>query len=155
MNNNQPTLLEHYWKIRLDLHNDTAMPTPAQLWSFQELLYRIQVLEVFRKFAEAVPLSDDMKVLAPHYQVVNAFVENIKKERDFPATQNPDVQKQRETAYASLCAVIEDYRKRYASYAPKSPEQYAKDIGSTIGTVLPAWVQYRNTINEIKITEVS
>jgi hypothetical protein len=43
MSNNKPKLLERYWKIRLDLHDNDAetMPTPAQLWKFQELLYRI------------------------------------------------------------------------------------------------------------------
>jgi len=47
----------------------------------------------------------------------------------------------------------DDYRKRYASYKPQSPEQYQKDIGKTIATILPAWITYRNTINEIKLTE--
>jgi len=152
---NKATILERYWKIRLDftdVYSDT-MPTPAQLWNFQELLYRIEVLEVFKQFAAAVPLSDDMNILIPHYKVVNAFIENLKTDRAFPATPNDDIKKQRETAHKSLCSVIEDYRKRYGSYVPQSPEQYQKDIGRTISTVLPAWIQYRNTINEIKLTE--
>ena len=154
-NNNKPTLLEKYWKIRLDFNESHAetMPAPAQLWSFQELLYRIEVLEGFKQFAAAAPFSADMKVLTPHYKVVNAYVENLKKERDLPAAPNADIQKQRETALAGLCSVVEDYRKRYANYIPQNPEQYQKDICRTIGTVLPAWVQYRNTINEIKLTE--
>lgn len=153
---NKPTLLEQYWKIRLDFQDShvETMPTPAQLWNFQELLYRIEVLEIFRQFAAAVPLSTDMKVLSLHYKVVDAYVENIKKERDLPAAQNTDIKKQRDTAFISFCSVIDDYRKRYGSYAPQSPEQYSRDIGHTIGTVLPAWIQYRNTINDIKLTEV-
>jgi hypothetical protein len=153
--NNKPTLLERYWKIRLDFtdsHTET-MPAPAQLWNYQELLYRIEVLEVFRQFATAVPLSDDMKVLMPHYQVVNAYIENLRTDRSYPEAPNDNYKKQRETAHASLCSVIEDYRKRYGSYAPQSPEQYSKDIGRTIGTVLPAWIQYRNTITLVKLTE--
>jgi len=155
MSNNKPTILERYWKIRLDLHDSYAetMPTPVQLWNFQELLYRIEVLEILKQFAAAVPLSTDMSILIPHYQRVNAMMENLKKERDFPAAITDDIKKQRETAHASLCSVIEDSRKRYKSYAPQSPEQYQKDIGRTIGTVLPAWIQYRNTITEIKLTE--
>jgi len=152
-NSKQLTVLERYWKIRLALHDDKTMPTPAQLWNFQELLYRIEVLEVFKKLAAAAPVSDDINVLVQHYKVVNAYVENIKQERDFPAAPNADMQKQRETALASLCSVIEDYRKRYASYIPQGAEQYQKDIGRTVGTVLPAWLQYRNTINEIRLTE--
>jgi hypothetical protein len=84
---------------------------------------------------------------------VDTYWENLKKERDLPASKKADVQKQRETALASLCSVIDDYRRRYGSYAPQGPEQYQKDITNTISTVLPAWIQYRNTINEIKLTE--
>jgi hypothetical protein len=151
---NKPTMLERYWKIRLDFTDSHAetMPEPAQLWNFQELLYRIEVLEVLKQFAAAAPLSDDMAVLSQHYKVVNAYIENLKTDRIYPAAPD-DIQKQRETAHTSFCSVIEDYRKRYGSYKPQSPEQYQKDIGRTIGMVLPAWIQYRNTINEIKLTE--
>jgi len=154
--NNKTTLLERYWKIRMDFmdaHKE-SMPSPSQLWSLQEIMYRIEVLEVFQQFAIAAPLSADMNVLFTHYKVVDAYVENLKKERDFPsAPPESDIQKQRQTALNSFISVAADYRKRYASYNPQSPEQYSKDIGRTIATVLPAWVQYRNTINEIKITE--
>ena len=154
-NNKQPTILERYWKIRLDFtdsHTET-MPMPAQLWNFQELLYRIEILEVLKQFAAAAPLSNDMKILSPHYRVIDAYIENLKTDRCYPAAHNEDYKKQRETAHAGLCSVIEDCRKRYGSYAPQSPEQYAKDIGRTIGTVLPAWIQYRNTITLVKLTE--
>ena len=129
------------------------MPAPLQLWAFQELLYRIEVLEVSKLFKDAIPLATDMKVLMPHYKVVDVYFENLKKERVLPASKNTDVQKQRETALESFCSVIDDYRKRYGTYAPQSPEQYKKDIINTISTVLSAWIQYRNTINEIKLTE--
>ena len=155
MNNNKQTLLEKYWKIRMDFtesHIET-MPVPLQLWAYQELIYRIDVLEVLKQIKDAVPLSTDMNVLKPHYKVLDAYLENLKKERDFPPAKNADGQKQRETALESLCSVIDCYRKRYGNYAPQSPEQYQKDIISTISTVLPAWIQYRNTINEIKLTE--
>jgi hypothetical protein len=152
---NKQTMLERYWKIRLDFKEayKETMPAPAQLWNYQELLYRIDILEVFQQFAAAAPLTTDMKVLGTHYKVVDAYVENLKKERAFPASPNAEVQKQRETALASFNSVVDDYRKRFASYAPQSPEQYQKDIGRAIATVLPSLLQYRNTINEIKITE--
>lgn len=148
------TLLERYWKLRLDFEasGKEVMPTPAQLWAYQELLYRIGVLEVCQMLSKAAPFSCEMKVLIPHYQAVNAYMENLRKER-FLQSSDPETQKQQQTALGSLNSVIEDYRKRYASYAPKSPEQYQKDIGRTVATVLPAWVQYRNTITEIKIIE--
>ena len=153
--NNKPTILEQYWKKRLDFKDSYAetKPAPAQLWNFQELLYRIEVLEVLQQYTAAVPISDDMKVISSHYRLVNAYIENLKTDRSYPPAQNDDITKQRETAHTTLCSVIEDYRKRFSSYKPQSPEQYEKDMGRIIGTLLPAWIQYRNTINEIKLTE--
>jgi len=155
MNNNKPKLIEFYWKKRLDFmeSHKEIMPTPAQLWNYQELLYRIEVFEVFKQFKNAVPYSDDKNVLLPHYKLINYFIENLKTDRAYPPAPNDDRKKQRETAHASLCSVIEDYIKRFSNYIPKSPEQYEKDIERIINTVLPAWIQYRNTINEIKLTE--
>lgn len=152
---NKPTLLDRYWKMRLDFQDThkESMPTSIQLWSFQELLYRICVLEVFQQFAKSAPFSGEMKSLISHYAIVDAYVENLKRERDIPSPDNPDAQKKRETAFTAMLSVIEDYRRRYASYKATGPEQYGKDIGRTIATVLPAWVQYRNTICEIKISE--
>ena len=156
MSNTKPTLLEKYWKKKLDFnesHTAENMPEPLQLWNFQELLYRIEVLEVLKQFKDAAPLSNDMKVLIKHYKVVDFYIENLKKDRDLPAATKEEIKKQRETALAGLCSVVNDYKKRYGSYKPQSPEQYQKDIGHTISTFLPAWIQYRNTINEIKLTE--
>jgi len=148
----KPTLLERYWKTRLEFETccKEIMPSPEQLWGFQELVYRIGVLEVFQLFAKAAPLTGEMNILFLHYQAVSGYIEHLRSER-FCASLDPKRQKQQQTARASLDAVIEDYRKRYASYAPKGPEQYRKDIANTIAAVLPAWVQYRDTVVGIKI----
>ena len=152
---NKPTLLDRYWKMRLDFQDayKEAIPTAGQLWNFQELLYRIGVLEVFQQFAKTAPISGEFKDLTSHYAVVDAYMEYLKNERNIPVAVNPDAQKKYETALHAMTSVIKDYRRRYASYKSSNPEQYSKDIGRTIATVLPAWVQYRNTICEIKITE--
>lgn len=148
------TLLERYCKIRIDFEADIkeTMPTPAQLWVYQELIYRIGVIQIFQQYSKTAPFSDDIKILTPHYKVVNMYIEYLKNER-YLKSPNPEVQKQQLTAQGSLSAVIEDYRRQYANYAPKSPEQYSKDIGRTITTLLPAWIQYRNTITDIKLEE--
>jgi len=155
MNNKKPTILEQYWKLRFDFQEmyKETMPAPVQLWYYQELLYRIEILEVFKQFKDAAPLSSEPNIFKTHYQVVDMYVENLKKDRNLPEAPDGEIKKQRETALACLNSVVNDYRKRYGSYGPKSPEQYQKDIGNTIGTFLPAWLQYRNTIKEIKLTE--
>jgi len=50
--------------------------------------------------------------------------------------------------------VIDDSLKRYANYSPESPAQYAKDIMKTIATVLPAWMQFRDTVTEVKLPDM-
>jgi hypothetical protein len=151
------TLFERYKAAQQNFHDKhkETMPSAAELWNYQELLYRIEVFEFLVLLKNAAPLSSDMKYLGKHYMVLDAYVENLLKERSFAAASTPEKQKQRETAHASLNSVVNDYRKRYSSYCPQSPEQYEKDIGSTIKAVLPAWVQYRNTINEIKLMEAT
>ena len=147
------TLLERYWKIRLEFESVSkeTPPSPSQLWSYQELLYRIEILDCLQLIVKAAPFSCEMKTLFPHYQVVNMIFENLRTER-FLKAPNPDMQKQQHTAAESLSSIIEDCRKRYASYAPAGLEQYQKDMQRTVATVLPAWIQYRNTVTEIKIS---
>jgi hypothetical protein len=146
------TLLERYWKIKLNFETASkeAPPSPVKLWVYQELLYRIHLLDSLQLIVKAAPLSNDIKVLYPHYQVVDKMLENIRSERFLKAKQT-EQQEQQKTASDSLNAVIEDYRKRYANYAPASPNQYQEDIRRTVSTVLPAWITYRNTITDIKV----
>jgi hypothetical protein len=150
---NKLTMLERYWKVRLDFEEfcKRSMPTGAQLWSYQELVYRISVLEVFQLLKKKAPISSDMKTLTQHYQAVNGYIEHLRKER-FHQSTDPEKQKQQQTAQASLMSVVEDYRRHYNSYRPVTPDNYRNDIGRTIATVLPAWVQYRDTVTEIKIS---
>ena len=148
-------LLESYQKIRHNF-NETykeVMPEPKKLWYYQELVYRINIFEVLQLYLNAVPLTTDMDILRSHYLIMDAYIENIKNERNLPKSSKQEVQKERETALTALTMVIDDYRKRFSSYTPQSPEQYQKDIKRTVGTALLAWVQYRNTVNEIKIME--
>ena len=65
----------------------------------------------------------------------------------------PDTQKERDAAQNNLGRVIEDYRKRFSSFAPSAPESYSREIGRVIQTLLPAWLQFRNTFVPIKKKE--
>ena len=146
------TMLERYCKMRLELDESfkNTIPTAAQFWSYQELVYRIGVLETFQQFAKLAPVSPDAKILIQHYLVVNGFIEHLKKER-FNPTTDPEMLKKQQTAQASLISVIDDYRKRYSSYQSGNDDQYKQDIGRTIAAVLSAWMQYRDTVTEISI----
>ena len=150
--NGKVTLLERYWKLRLDFEAvcKSTLPTVVQLWSYQELVYRIGILEILQTFVKSAPVTDDLHALFAHYQIMDGFIEHLKRER-FSLSKNADRKTQQLTAVDSLMSVITDYRKRYNTYCPKTPDQYRSDIGRTIAAVLPAWVSYRDTMTEIKI----
>ena len=146
------TLLENYKASKDSFENglQVAKPGPAQIWMYQEFLYRIEVLEVCQMFVKTAPEGTDIKTLCVHYQMVDAYFQNLTMERRSGACSAESVQKQRDTAHGNLLRVIQDYRKRFGSFAPgNDADCYRKIIANVIQTVLPVWVQYRQTYIEL------
>ena len=56
----------------------------------------------------------------------------------------------RETAANSLLQVVNNCRKQFSSFKPTTAELYKQSINTLITTVLPAWVQYRETYISLK-----
>lgn len=144
------TMLEKYQHTFADIAKQGTQMTPEQAWSFQELLYRMEVLQVCQMFTATAPVGNDMREMLMHYQMVDGYLENLKCERRNGLVASEEEQKQRDTVHQNLCRIVNDYRKRFGSFTPGNPEQYKKEIGKTITTFLPAWIQTRNAY--IKIT---
>jgi len=147
------TMLENYQALKNSFDNgmQTAMPGPEQIWRQQELLYRIEVLETCQMFVKTAPNTTDVNLLVAHYQMADAYIQNLTQERRCNMNSSEEIKKQRETAYGSLNQVIESYRKRFGSFAPGNDAGcYRKTIANVIHTVLPVWIQYRQTYIEIK-----
>ena len=148
-----PTMLETYQagKNSFDTSIQTAAPAPDQIWIQQETIYRIEVLETCQMFAKTAPQSVDAQILAPHYQMVDAYIQNLSLERRYGVSAGEETKKQCETAYNNLLRVIQDYRARFGSFSPGGDTGcYRKTISKVIQTVLPVWIQYRQTYIEIK-----
>ena len=111
-----------------------------QLMLYQELLYRIEVLYASQAFCQTAPVTTDVAVLSGHYQLVDAYIQCLTKERRLgqPADQNQKAMRQ--TASETL-----DSRKRFSSFTPTDQNQYRKGVSSLINTVLPVWLKLRNT----------
>ena len=138
------TLLETYIDLKNSFDNEAG---PNQIWEQQELLYRISVLETCQRFVKTAPHSANPKELLGHYQMLDAYLHNLTLERRF-GTRND--KKQCDTAHGNLLQVIQDYRKRFGSFAPGNDANcYRNTIASVIQTVLPVWTQYRQTYTEI------
>ena len=67
------------------------------------------------------------------------------EERRFGRTVDENGQKRRDTAEAALKNVVRQNKKRFESFKPEKVSTYAKLMQEYISTVLPVWVQYRDT----------
>ena len=112
---------------------------------YQELLYRIQVLETCQMLCKTAPVTTDTRELVCHYQLVDAVLFCAEKEHAFGVPVQEKGKAQRKAAGENLAKIVADCRKRFSSFQAKSPEQYRQSISAMVGTVLVAWVQLRNT----------
>ena len=141
------TTLEQYYqtKQQLDARMAAGKFTTDQLLGYQELLYRISILESCMTFVKTAPVTADLKAMSFHYQVVDALFICLIQERQFGVPADEKMKAQRATALSNLQTVINCFRKQFQSFAPTSPEAYRDAVSKMINTVLPAWLQYRFT----------
>jgi len=141
------TTLEQYYQTKQQLNAKMAEGkfTNDQLLGYQELMYRISVLESCMMFLKTAPVSTDTSILGFHYKVVDALFTCMLQERQFGLPADEKVKKQRATALENLQLVINSFRRPFQSFAPNTPEVYRETISKMITTVLPVWLQYRYT----------
>ena len=141
------TTLEQYNQMKQQLTAKIADSTMTgdQLLGYQELLYRISVLESCMNFVKTAPVTSDMKVMSFHYQVVEALFTCLIQERQFGVPANDALKKQRDTALQNLQTVVNSFRKQFQSFKPATPEAYRAAVTKMVNTILPAWLQYRFT----------
>ena len=146
------TVLENYYGFRQQLLQRMSQQqiTAGDLWLYGEVLYRIGVLETCQMYLRSAPITNEMSFLVGHYQMLDAYVQCLARERRYGPNRGSDTQKEREAAQNNLERVIQDYRKRFSGFHPASPEAYRKEIGRVVTTFLPAWLQYRNTFVFVK-----
>lgn len=145
------TALETYRQKQNELlaQIDGQRTQPNTMLLLQEVKYRICVLETFQSFLKTAPVTTDVKPILYHYQMLDAYVRFIESERRFGTATDAEGRKKRETAAATLGNVVQDNRKRFSGFHATAPEQYKGAIGALINTVLPVWVQLRDTYIKI------
>jgi len=130
-------------------------PGPDEIWAYQELLYRIHVLETLKMLCQTAPCCTDVQMIIPHYHMVDAYIRHLSLERQFGKPRDDAHQKQRQTALASLNTIIGDYRRRFKSFKPASAELYGTEITKVICTVIAAWITHRNCYINLAIEEAT
>lgn len=141
------TILEQYREKQSNIRTQIAANSLPleELLVMQELSYRICVLETFQSFCKSAPVTMDTKAMGYHFQLVDAYVRFVLSERKFGTRADAEGQKKRETAYNSFERVVVDGRKRFSSFKAGNQEQYKNTISTYVNTILPVWMQYRNT----------
>lgn len=113
--------------------------------AYQELNYRIDVLNTCKALTVTAPETMDKKKLGYHYQLTDKVLGTLTTEHKFGPAVDEEGKKKREASLSALERVIQDGRRRFQSLNITSNEQYKKLVISFIGAVLNVWVQYRNT----------
>lgn len=141
------TILEQYHAYRD--HADSQIANgqfkTEQLLLLHELQYRIHVLETCMNFCKTAPVTVDQHALGYHYRVVDAFITCILQERRFGVPADEKLKQQRETAFQNFQTIVGSFRKGFQSFSPSAPDSYKASVSKMINTILPAWLQYRNT----------
>lgn len=112
---------------------------------YQELNYRIDVLNTCKALTVTAPETMDKKKLGFHYQLTDKVLGTLTTEHKFGPAVDEEGKKKREASLSALERVIQDGRRRFQSLNITSNEQYKKLVISFIGSVLNVWIQYRNT----------
>lgn len=141
------TTLDQYYQTKQQLLTKMAEGpfVGDQLLGYQELLYRISVLESCMTLVKTAPVGTDLMAMSFHYQVVDALFTCLLQERQFGIPADEKLKGQRTTALSNLQVVITSFRKQFQSFMPTSPEAYRDTVSKMINTILPAWLQYRFT----------
>lgn len=145
------TLLDQYLGKQSELQSQIAansLPLDAVV-VLQELNYRICVLKTMQSFCQTAPITTDTLSMGFHYQMVDSYVHFLQTERKFGPKVDDAGIKKRETAAATMDRICNENRRRFASFKVTNQNQYKNGIGSMVNTILPAWIQYRNTFINI------
>lgn len=141
------TILEQYRARQGAMHAqlETGNLSTEDLLVMQELNYRIGVLETFECLCLSAPITLDTIIMGIHFQLVEICVHFTIAERKFGMKTDVEGERKRETACRSFEQVVADGRKRFSNFSATSQEHYKNCISNYIRTILPVWMQYRNT----------
>jgi len=137
----------------LQKFTDTNTDHTRDAWVYQEVSYRIHVLESLRALSMTAPEGMDSHQLFAHFTWVDAFITFMAGERLYAPSQDPDERKRQETAMKTLQEIIASAKGKFRNYAPASPKQYRQDITTLIKVIIPPWMQYRDTYFKLDRTK--
>ena len=141
------TWLEEYTQLKTVAEQKigSAQLTTSEMRGYQEVLYRIEVLEACKMFSKTAPVTTEMKPLVTHYQMVDAYLQCLSRERRICMPADEQLKAIRKTASASLEKMLADSYRQFSSFRPSAAESYRPDIQARTYLVLVGWMPLRIT----------
>ena len=104
------TILEQYLQLKSATGEQMASGTlPCdKVFTYQEILYRISVLESCQAFCKTAPITTDTKVLCYHYQIVDAYLCSLLSEHKVGFPANDELKAKRKAASDSLTQIVQN-----------------------------------------------
>lgn len=116
----------------------------------QELKYRISVLSTMRMFEGSAPIDGTLDDIAYHFRILTKYIGFLIEERKMGKKTDEAGQKKRKTAAEALASVFESKKEEFEEYDfEEKPGTYAKFVSEVLCTVIPAWVQYRDSYIDV------
>lgn len=104
------TWLSEYKKLKDDMEKQLSAGKASleHLLLYQELLYRIEVLRVSQAFCQTAPVTTEVSALAGHYQLLDAYIQCLTKERRLGQPADQSLKAKRQTAAETFTRVVQD-----------------------------------------------
>lgn len=141
------TLLEQY-NAKLNELNEkirAGQLPPEENLAYQELVYRVGVLNTCKAFCASAPMGKETTLLCYHYQVVAMYIKMLGNERQVGSKTDDEGKKKRAAAKETIDRVMNDGVRRFSSFKPTADDIYKKTVTEYINAYISVWLQYRNT----------
>lgn len=141
------TILQTYQERKALLEQAAQQGTISNndVFVYQELVYRISILQTFQMFGRNAPVSTSMPELMLHYKLANIFLYSLCNDHRFGFPTDEKGMAQRQTVHNSLVGAVQASEKQFSSFRPSTPQTYPNCINNIFHAVLPVWLQYRDS----------
>ncbi len=141
------SLLQDYVMLKNEMENRMGDTTGLKsLLLYQELGYRVLVLDTLKAFTDTVPDIEDGKAVRSHTKALMNYIQTIPDGNKFAPKVDETGKKARATALETLREVCEDACDNLDEYVPESQENYAKELSKILRPITSVWSQYRDTL---------
>lgn len=141
------TKLQIYLKCKENMESQTNGGTLPldQILVYQEVCYRISVLQSCQAYNQTAPVTTNIRAIMFHFQMLDAYLCALQEEHKVGVPADEKRKEQRRTAAQSFGIIVQNCRKPFLSFRASTPELYKSKVGILFSSILPAWIQYRDS----------